>query len=103
MAFGAIEFTTISRSQDYSAIKQNEDNKGMVDQGHIVDHVQKTTEQRSQEVQSSDNAQWREQKSDAREKGSNEYSGDGGRRRNKNEKPKERMVIKSPGGFDMKI
>ena len=51
MAFGSIEFTTISRLQDYSGIKQNEDNKGMIDQGHIVDHVQKTTEQRSQEVQ----------------------------------------------------
>lgn len=105
MAFGAIEFTTISRAQDYSTVKQNEDNKGMIDQGHIVDHVQKTAEQRNQEVQGSDNAQWREQKMDAREKGSNEYSGDGGRRRNnaKHEKPRERMVVKSPGGFDMKI
>lgn len=103
MAFGAIEFTTISRAQDYSAIKQNEDNKGMIDQGHIVDHVQKTTEQRGHEVQGSDNAQWHEHKPDAREKGSNEYSGDGGRRRNKNGKPTERMVVKSQGGFDMKI
>lgn len=103
MAFGSIEFTTISRLQDYSGIKQNEDNKGMIDQGHIVDHFQKTTEQRSQEVQGSDNAQWREHKPDAREKGSNEYAGDGGRRRNKNGKPMERMVVKGQGGFDMKI
>lgn len=106
MAFGAIEFTTISRAQDYSAVKQNEDNKGMVDQGHIVDHVQKNTEQRNHEVHSSDDTQWREYKPDAREKGSNEYSGDGGRRRNKNvknEKPEERMVVKRPSGFDMKI
>ena len=106
MAFGTIEFTTISRAQDYSTVKHNEDNKGMVDQGHIGDHVQKTAEQRGQEVQSSDNSQWREKKPDAKEKGSNEYTGDGGRRRNNNakhEKPRERVVVKSPGGFDMKI
>lgn len=103
MAFGSIEFTTITRAQDYSTVKQNEDNKGMIDQGHIFDHVQKTTEQRSHEVQSGDNAQWRENKPDAREKGSNEYSGDGGRRRSKDGKPIERMVVKSANGFDMKI
>lgn len=103
MAFGAIEFTTISRAQDYSTVKQNEDNKGMIDQGHIVDHVQKTTEQRSHEVHSSDDTRWREHRPDAREKGSNEYRGDGGRRKNKNEKSKERMVVKNQSGFDMKI
>ena len=103
MAFGAIEFTTISRAQDYSGIKQNEDNKGMIDQGHIVDHVQKTAEQRSHEVQGNDGAQWQEHKPDAREKGNNEYRGDGGRRKNKNGKPVDRMVVKNQGGFDMKI
>lgn len=103
MAFGSIEFTTISRAQDYSTIKQNEDNKGMIDQGHIVDHVQKTTEQRSHEVQGSDDTRWQERKPDAREKGSNEYSGDGGRKRSKDGKPKERMVVKGTNGFDMKI
>lgn len=103
MAFGSIEFTTISRAQDYSTVKQNEDNKGMIDQGNILEHVQKTTEQRGREVQSSDDAQWREHKPDAREKGSNEYSGDGGRRRNTDGKPTERMVVKKANGFDMKI
>ncbi len=102
MAFGTIEFTTISRANDYSAIKQNEDNKGMVDQGNITAHVQKTTEQKSREVNSSDNAVWQEKQPDAREKGSNEYAGDGGRRRRET-KPKERMVVKGQGGFDMKI
>ena len=32
MAFGAIELTTISRAQDYTTIKHNEDNKVVVDQ-----------------------------------------------------------------------
>ena len=34
MAFGAIELTTISRSQDYSSIKQNEDNKAALSQAN---------------------------------------------------------------------
>lgn len=102
MAFGSIELTTISRAQDYSAIKHNEDNKGIVDQGNIVAHVQKTEEHRAREVHSSDNAQWHDQRPDAREKGKNEYSGDGGRKR-RGGGPREQMVKKSQGGFDMKI
>lgn len=102
MAFGTIEFTTISRANDYSAIKQNEDNKGMIDQGNIADQVNKTTEQKNREVISSDNAEWSDRKPDAREKGSNEYAGDGGRRR-KGNAPRERMVVKNRGGFDIKV
>lgn len=102
MAFGSIELTTISRAQDYSSVKQNEDNKGMVDQGNIVDHVHKMTEQRTKEVHSSDNAQWHERRPDAREKGNNSYSGDGGKKR-KGGQARERTAVKSHGGFDMKI
>lgn len=102
MAFGTIEFTTISRANDYSAIKQNEDNKGMIDQSNIADHVNKTTEQKNREVISSDGAEWSNRQPDAREKGSNEYTGDGGRRR-KESAPRERMVVKNRGGFDIKV
>ncbi len=68
MAFGSIEFTTISRAQDYSAIKHNEDNKGMVDQNNFSGQVQKSVEQMVRQVKSSDNAQWYEKKPDAKEK-----------------------------------
>ena len=100
MAFGSIEFTTISRAQDYSTIKQNEDNKGLVDQTNFSQQMQKSVEQRAREVHSSDNTQWQEQKPDAREKGKNEYYGDGGKNR---KKPQDRVVKKGPGGFDVKI
>ena len=83
MAFGSIELTTISRAQDYSSIKQNEDNKGMVDQSNFSAQVQKTTEQKTREVHSSDDTQWQEKKPDAKEKGNGTYFGDGGRRRQK--------------------
>ena len=101
MAFGAIELTTISRAQDYSAVKHNEDNKGFVDQTNISQQVEKTAEQRAREVHSSDDAQWHQKNPDAKEKGNNEYQGDGGRQRKK--EPKEKMVVKGRGGFDIKI
>ena len=101
MAFGSIELTTVSRAQDYSMIKHNEDNKGFVDQTNIIQQTEKTTEQRIREVHSSDDTQWHQKNPDAKEKGNNEYQGDGGKNRKKG--ASERMVVKSRGGFDMKI
>lgn len=102
MAIGAIEFTTISRAQDFSTIKQNEDNKVMVDQSNFSTQMQKTTEQQTRQVRSSDEAQWHQQRPDAKEKGNGHYEGDGGRKRKK-QQTVERMIIKQQGGFDMKI
>lgn len=102
MAFGTIEIATITRTQDYTTIKHNEDNKAFTDQTNIGQQVQKDTEQRIREVHSSDNAQWHNRKFDARDKGSNEYGGDGGSRREKKER-KEQVVVNGHRGFDMKI
>ncbi|MDE6924800.1 MAG: hypothetical protein K2P59_05990 [Acetatifactor sp.] len=102
MAFGSIDLTTISRAQDYSGIKQNEDNKGMFAQTFISQGVQKNTEQRIREVHRSDDPEWHQKNPDAKEKGNGEYYGDGGRRR-KGAKPQERVIVKGRGGFDMKI
>ena len=102
MAFGAIELTTKSRAQDYTTIKHNEDNKGMVDQSNFSAQVQKAVEQNIREVHSSDNTQWHEQKPDAKEKGNGQYTGDGGRRR-KGKTSQDRVVVKTREGFDMKI
>lgn len=102
MALGAIELATISRSQDYTTIKHNEDNKGTVDQANFGEQVQKTVEQQVREVQSKDDLEWRESRPDAKEKGNGHYSGDGGSRRKK-QQPRERMVVKGKGGFDLKI
>ena len=101
MGFGSIELTTISRAQDYSAVKHNEDNKAFVDQTNIGQQAAKTTEQRIREVHQSDDAEWHQNNPDAKEKGNNEYHGDGGRQRKK--APQEKMVIKGRGGFDIKI
>ena len=103
MAFGSIELTTISRAQDYTTIKHNEDNQVNVDQANFSEQFQKTTEQNIRGVHQSDDTQWHENKPDAKEKGNNKYSGDGGRRRKKQQAAQERVVPKGSGGFDIKI
>lgn len=55
-------------------------------------------------MRSGEEAEWKNKRQDAREKGSNEYHGDGGRKR-KGTEPAQQMVIKDHPrqGFDMKI
>lgn len=101
MAFSAIELTTVSRAQDYSSIKQNEDNKAFVDQSNGQFQVQKNEQRITKEVHSGDDAQWTEKQPDARQKGNGTYYGDGGRRRK--QQPREQVVVKGQKGFDIKI
>ena len=103
MAFGSIEITTMTRAQDYTTIKQNEDNKPLVNQTNIGQQIQKDTQQRAREVRSSDNSDWQNKKFDAREKGSGEYYGDGGRNRQKKEKKPDGIKENGYRGFDIKI
>lgn len=102
MAFGSIELTTISRTQDYTIIKQNEDNKAFAEQTQIGQLAQKEENQRTKEVRSSGNSDWQSKKFDARDKGDNEYQGDGGSKRQKKDKA-EQVIINGHRGFDMKI
>lgn len=103
MAFGSIEVVTLTRTQDYTTIKHNEDNKGFVDQTNIGQQVEKKTEQLTREVHSSDNADWHNKKFDAKEKGANDYSGDGGKKRQKQNGKQDQVVVKGHQSFDMKI
>lgn len=102
MAFSPIELTTVTRVQDYTTIKHNEDNKGFVDQSLIVTKQNKNDRQRAQEVTEGERSVWQEKQPDARDKGSNEYHGDGGKDR---KKPKEisQVIVKGKKSFDIKI
>lgn len=102
MAMGMIELATIGRTQDYTTIKHNEDNKPVLDQTNLGQQAQRTEEQKASTVTDSKSADWHNKKQDARDKGSNEYAGDGGKRRRQNEKT-DRVVVKGQGGFDIKI
>ena len=97
----SLQIATITRTQDYTAIKQNEDNKGFLQQTTIGQQQDKKIEQRSREVHSSDNSDWQNKKFDAKEKGSNEYAGNGGSKRRQHKQ--EQVIVKTRQGFDMKI
>ena len=81
MAFGAIELTTITRTQEYTTLKHNEDHKPMTDQVNIGQQLQKDATRKAQEVVRSDEAEWYRKQFDSRDKGENEYAGDGGKNR----------------------
>lgn len=102
MGIGSIEFTTIARSQDYTTIKHNEDNKVNVDQAYFGQQLNKNVEQKTKKVQNGDNTEWQNKKFDAKEKGSNAYEGNSTLKR-KQKQPKEQVVINGHQGFDVKI
>lgn len=102
MAFGAIEIATIARTQDFTTIKHNEDSKGPMMQNMAGQKVQKDTTQKVRQVNKKDETAWQNKKFDAKEKGSNAYQGDGGKKRKGN--PQETIIRKgSLGGFDIKV
>jgi hypothetical protein len=74
----------------------------MVDQGNIQVQTVKKEQEMAQKVVHADETILRQDRHDAKEKGRNEYAGDGGRKR-KGFKGDGKVVTKSEGGFDMKI
>lgn len=84
----------------HNQLKQVE--KGMVDQGNIQVQEEKKQQLQAKQVVHADETLLKEERFDAKEKGHNAYSGDGGKRRKK-PKGDGRVVAKSAGGFDMKI
>ena len=103
MAVGPVTLNgVIPRTQDFGTIKQQEDNKPVVEQ-HNIQTAMKTQEQRQlKQVNHADDADQHMKKYDAKEKGSNEYKGQQQKKKKKEEKDK--VVFKQGiGGFDMKI
>ncbi|MBD5472341.1 MAG: hypothetical protein HDR20_05415 [Lachnospiraceae bacterium] len=94
----------VTRAQDFTTIKHNEDNKVAVDQTNIQRQFDQNVDIRLRQVNQSDQAENQQKRFDAKEKGNGTYSGDGGKRRKKEEKEEDgKVVLKGRGGFDMKI
>ncbi len=94
----------VTRAQDFTTIKHNEDNKTMVNQAAIQRQFDQNVDTRLRQVNQSDQAENQVKRFDAKEKGNGTYSGDGGKRRKKVEKEEDgKVVLKGRGGFDMKI
>lgn len=60
---------TIQRTQDFTTIKQQEDSKNFVAQSNAQTAVKKDVEHKLQDVRNKDNADYNQQKYDAKEKG----------------------------------
>lgn len=103
MAMGAIELATIARSQDYTTIKQNEDNRGLMQQSSLVQQMDHDNRQKTRQVTESDQTQWHQKKPDAKEKGNGNYTGDGGRNRKKQKESDGKVLVKTEKHFDIKV
>ena len=82
MAIGPMQLNGImTRTQDYTAMKQSEDMKPVMDQSVFQNAMEKTIEKKLTQVRHSDETDTYQRKRDAKEKGKNEYQGDGGKNR----------------------
>lgn len=108
MAIGQIEIQgQITRAQDFTAIKHNEDTRAHVEQANAGEQVSKQADNQVNRVNQKQQPDNQNKKYDAKEKGSNEYSGDGGRNRSKKEeKQKEadgKVLLKGVGDIDFSL
>lgn len=103
MAIGQIELQgQISRAQDFTTIKHNEDTRGSVEQANVSTQFAKVVEERIKKVNQGEQPEYRNRKFDAKDKGSNEYSGDGGQKRKKEKREADgKVLIKGVGNFDI--
>jgi chromatin remodeling complex protein RSC6 len=96
----------ITRAQDLSTIKHNEDNKGTMQQLTINKQQENEAETRARQVRRKDDPENQGKKYDAKEKGNNEYEGNGGKKQKK-ESPEQRdgkvILKKAVSNFDIKV
>lgn len=96
----------VTRAQDFTTLKQNEDNKGLVDQSNFQRKFDQSVEDRLHQVHQGDKAENEGKRFDAKEKGNGNYAGDGGQQRKKEEQDKEKngkVLYKGQSSFDVKI
>lgn len=101
MAINPINIATMARTQDFSTIKHNEDNRAAMTQIVMNTQEDKDARMRSGQVVKKEEAGWHQKKFDAREKGDNQYSGDGGKKRR--EETVSKVLKKERQGFDIKV
>ncbi|MBQ9989704.1 MAG: hypothetical protein IJP31_01990 [Lachnospiraceae bacterium] len=104
MAIGQIDLNNaMTRIQDFTTQKHNEDTRGLVEQNQLQNQFNKELTMSLRQVVKSEETEYQNKKFDAKEKGSNQYSGDGGKRRKKDQLSEGRVIPKTEGGFDVKI
>ena len=90
----------MGRTQDFTAVKHQEDNRNIVAQSAFRNQAEKKIQNKAERVQDAQKSETNRQKKDARDKGSNAYAGDGGQKRKRTDQvpPEGRVVRKGPEG-----
>lgn len=102
MAIGFVELQgQITRAQDFTTLKHNDDSKGMVEQANVGQQMTRQIERQVNRVNKGDQPEYHEKRFDAKDKGSNEYNGDGGRSRKRKpgENPDGKVLLKKTIDF----
>lgn len=104
MSIRPVELSGIlQRTQDVSTVKQNEDNRPVLQQQNMQAQFSKETVRQMQTVHQADDADNQQKRYDAKEKGSNEYEGNQKKKKNKKENDGKVIPKSISGGFDIKI
>lgn len=93
----------MQRNQDVASYNQNENNKPVITQENVMGQTKQKVETKVRDVNHKDNADRNKNNPDAKEKGSNEYFGDGGRKRKSSQNVEGTVKIKERQTFDVKI
>lgn len=95
---------TVQRTQDMTSIKHQEDNKTYMAQANAQTTVKKEVEHKLQDVHKKDNADYNQQKYDAKEKGKNEYFSQ--KKKGEDDESEDgdgKVILKKRATFDMKV
>lgn len=95
----------IQRTQDIGNMKQQEDNRPVVQQHNIGVQQQRQEERLAHQVQNPEQKENEGYRYDAKEKGSNQYEGSRQKKKKDKEENKDgKVILKSQGSsFDIKI
>ena len=94
-----VEFQgVVQRNQDMASVNQNENDKPFINHENVVAQIEKQTETKIRDVNENQG-----QKKDAKDKGSNEYFGDGGKKKKHFSNTAGTVKIKERRNFDVKI
>ena len=105
MAINPVDWNNaMTRTQDYNTIKHNEDTKGFVDQSNFQTSLKKEVDNKLSQVHKKDDTEYNQKKFDAKDKGQNEYSGNGGSKRKSDDNNHKQDGLKgSISHFDVQI
>lgn len=95
----------IQRTQDVGTVKLHEDNKPLVDQQNIQQHVVKEEQKLTKQVQQADDTNQPEYRYDAKDKGNGQYQENKKRKKDsKKNQTEDKVIIKNlSGSIDIKI